>query len=206
MADAKTETPVTPAAPKTPVDMAKEAQVQVAQTKTGRDLLRPFRYAALFISGTLNDTAEYALRYGRKATRWGIALGILAAIATGGMSALVYCAGAGLVGGFTLGLAKGLATGGIEAVNRQRRIDRYGDDLDDRAKIQQAAKASTPQKRRTSTIEERRARENDQIVPQQFARDKEFAEDYQKYWASHDKHRSWQDRVSASTSYDKGMV
>lgn len=212
MAEPKTAKPAPAPPPKPavappPADMAKAAQANVAQTKTSRDLLRPFRYTALFINGTLNDTAEYALSYGRKGTRWGIAMGILAAIATTTIVPLVLCAGVGFAGGIALGMAKGLGSGGIEAMSRQRRIDRYGDDLEDRAQIQQAAKTKARQS--YSTPAERRAKENALNVPQIFARDKEFEQDYQTYWTSHHEpkqtHQSWQDRVSASVNYDQGL-
>lgn len=200
----KKEAPPTKPAPPPPPpeDLAKAAQENVAKQKTARDLLRPVHYTATFINGTLNDTVEYGLRYGRLGTKMGIALGILAGIASVSLMPFVMCAGAGLLGGLAIGAARGIGAGGMNAVNRQRRVDRYGDDLEDRAKIQQAAKAG---QRSRSNLAEKRARYNELTVPQEFARNDEFARDYEKYWKSHDTKSSWVDRVSASTNYDKGL-
>ena len=176
----KQSAPPPPPPPPAPVkSVAVEANKNIAAVKTGKDPLRPLKYARKFVDGTIVDGLDGMAKYGRKGLWVGIGLGIIAAIATGGLVPLFACA----IGGFALGAGggtlKGVLTGGMNAVGREHRAHLYADDLVQRKKIQNHA-APNPHDYRTAYRNQQLS--NSYNTQQLLVRDRESTHDFNTYW------------------------
>ncbi|MES2984101.1 MAG: hypothetical protein V4735_02815 [Pseudomonadota bacterium] len=140
-------TPVTSAKPPPsppPASAAEEANKSLSEIKAGRDPLRPARYISKFIGGTVSHGLNGLATWGRRGLWGGAGLGIIAAIATPpGLAAFAVCAAVGFLAGAVIGGVTGLVSGGMKEVNRQRRGEKYADDLIERDRLQKNAPKRT---------------------------------------------------------------
>jgi len=203
-------TPKTQSAPAPAPSVTEQANASIAAAKTGVDPLKPLRYAIAFAWGTLRDGLGGIRQWGGTGLKWGLALGILVAIAAPvgmGIAALTACA----LGGFALGVvgggAHGLTTGGMRAVGRIHRAEKYAEDLIVRDKQQRYAAPSRAdfRRRRAAEREERDFQEQRQFMERQ----NEIERDARTYGSNpypsfQSSDTSWVDRVSNSNT-NQGM-
>lgn len=127
-----------PTSPPPPASTASApAAAAPAATKTGFDILRPFRYAKGFVGGTINSSLNGMANWGRAGMWFGGGLGVLVMLAgatTLGPAAVILGLVGGLATGAVAGGVVGAATGGLRGVNREVRRDKYSEDLLAKAK------------------------------------------------------------------------
>lgn len=173
-------------APKPVIDHAAQGRADVASMKTGHDPLRPFRYAGIFISGTIAHGLNDLARWANKGFKIGLGIGIVAAIATQALPILFTMTAIGFATGSVLGATRGLLTGGIHEVRRQRRGELYAEDLVSRAKIQKAAPHNKSDYRANYERDQAyQARQNLQLLTREQERDR----DTKTYWQDRETHR-----------------
>lgn len=186
-------TPVT--APTT--NVTARASQELAAAKTGHEPLKPFRYMATFIGGSLKDGLNDMAHYGRKGLWVGLGLGIICAIA---MSSLPFALGGALIGfgtGALGGAGYGVLTGGFKAVGRVHRGEVYAEDLIQRKQVQGRAPISRADYRAAYADQRRR----DGIITEQaLERRDEVRDDFTQSRNDH----YWQDRVSSGQNSDYG--
>ena len=195
---AKAETPVAPAPPPPPPvpqkSVVETARESVAHAKTGPDALRPVRYTASFIKGTLVDGLDGLAHFGRHGLFAGLALGAIAGIAASSILPMVV--GGALIGlaiGGGGGAAWGLATGGMKAVGRIHRGEKYAEDLIVRKQVRDHA----PVNRNDFTKAYNDQRAKDAAFNQQaIARYNEDTRDFHRYWQDHEDQRRQQHDAS----------
>ena len=147
----KKSEPAPPPVVRAPPQVAPKAQAPaVTAQHWGFDPLRPLRYAAAFVGGTVMGTLDAAARGGRRGFYIGISIALLMWF-TGGVSVIAAQLGflqpylgqaagnlvgslmtgaiSGLLGGATLGAVAGVLTGGYKGVTRAYRKEKYADDL-----------------------------------------------------------------------------
>ncbi len=180
MATPETAPKPAPKPPEPAPDHAARGREHIASIKAGFDPLRPLRYASLFINGTMNDGLNGIAQWGRKGAKYGLWVGVVAAIALQGVAPLLLCAGGLFAAGALVGGAHGFATGGVRAVARQRRGEIYADDLVVREKQQKAAPASRTDFRRRYQEQQREAHQYDTL--QYLTRRDEWQQDNKTYW------------------------
>lgn len=194
MAKPLAEKPVIPV-PETPEvtapapSVAAQAHKNIAAVKTGPDPFRPIRLSAKFISGTVIEGLNGMARYGRKGLAVGIGLGIVAAIATGGLSVLFEVTLAGLAIGMAAGGLKGALSGGFEAVGRDRRAKLYAEDLVQRKKIQDTAAPNLHDYRAAYREQQM---QNSYRTQQLLERVGENTRDFNTYWQDREASRGHQ--------------
>ena len=156
-----------------------EANKNLAAVKTGFDPLRPLKVGRKFVDGTIVEGLNGMATYGRKGLWVGIGLGILAAIATGGLAPLFMCAMGGFAVGAGGGTLKGVLTGGINAVGRDHRAKVYADDLVQRKNVQNQA-APNPHDYRKAYHDQQQS--NSYLIGQNLVRTREATQDFNTYW------------------------
>ncbi len=182
----KPYTPPEPAALAAPPrDITADANKSIA-AHAHHSVLEPIRTAAKFISGTIHDTINGMAHYGRKGFKVGLGLGVIAAIATGGLSALFGVAAVGLGVGMAGGIVKGVLTGGMHAVGRDYRARKYADDLVQRKTVRENAPANTYDYR---AIYRQQQLDNSYKTQQLLARVNENTRDFNTYWQDREKGR-----------------
>lgn len=186
-------TPVTAPTP----DVNARASQEIAAAKTGHEPLKPFRYMATFIGGSLKDGLNDMAHYGRKGLWVGLGLGIICAIA---MTSLPFAVGGALIGfggGALGGAGYGVLTGGFKAVGRVHRGEVYAEDLIQRKQVQARVPTSRADYRAAYADQRRR----DGIITQQaLERRDEVREDFNESRGNN----YWQDRVSSGQNADYG--
>lgn len=180
-------------------NVAAKAAQDVAAAKTGRDPMKPVRYAVTFVKGALTDGLNDMARYGRKGLWVGLGLGVIGAVALQALAPALIVAAVGFGGGALGGAGYGLLTGGFKAVGRTHRGEKYAEDLIQRKKIQTTVPDSRADYRNAYGTQ----RQRDAIITQQVQeRRNEFIEDF------NERNRGdnyWQDLVSSrSSDYGRG--
>jgi hypothetical protein len=177
----------TPAPSQPPVNIAAEAKKNIAAVKTGADPFAPIRYTYKFIGGTIIEGLNGMANWGRRSLKFGIILGIVAVIATGGSAAL---ATAGLsmflgvvattfVAAAAVGAAKGVLTGGMNAVGRDIRAKKYADDLVYRKQTQDHAGPNLHDYRAQYRQQQLVNSRNTELLVRSIDKD---TQDYNTYW------------------------
>lgn len=172
--------PAKPAAPEPSV--TQRANQSIAAAKTGRDPLRPLRYAFAFTVGTVRDTLDGIAKWGREGLKYGLiggaVLGIFVAPLDFGFSTAVMTMGSMFVAGALGGGLNGFLLGGKRAVGRIHRAELYAEDLIKRSDIQREAPPP-----RTDYRAQHRARQErqDAVLLQIRERENERARDAKIY-------------------------
>ncbi len=203
---AKVETPPPPPPPPPPPvpqkSVIETARESVAHAKTGPDPLRPVRYTAAFIKGTVTNGLDGLAHFGRHGLFAGIALGAIAGIAAGGATLLLPYAVAGALIGLAVGggggAAWGLATGGSKAVGRIHRGEKYAEDLIVRKQVRDKSPANHSDFRQAYNAQ----RAKDAAFSQQaIARYNEDTRDFHHYWQDREDQRRQHDASHAGPGY-----
>jgi hypothetical protein len=115
---------------KTPKETkAARRREKIQAQRMGFDPLRPLRYGAAFVGGTVNGALDGIAGGGRKGLWIGAGIGLLASIAGFGIPMIVLYGVYGFAGGALLGGAVGTLTGGVKGVGRSYHKEKYADEL-----------------------------------------------------------------------------
>lgn len=185
----KQGTPVQPKPAPAPMQ-AKHEKIQPKLQKF--DAFRPLRLTWAFVAGTLNGAVNGMAYLGKKGMWFGAGIGLLSAMAYGGVIGSVFLGGVvGLAGAAVLGGAIGAVIGGPRNVSRARRKEKYADDLAQRqmARAQRPAQGVGPGVDYDDLSEARRkaAAYNFERSQQQ---ERENERDYDRYWQGREERRA----------------
>lgn len=152
----------------------------------GFDITRPFRWGWAGVKGLVGGTLDGGANWGRKGFWIGIGAGAIVGILTGGLGYLFMGAVAGLVAGAGAGAVLGGITGGVGNVARERRREKYADEVAERQELsaarqsrQSSAPSYTPGYREGSSVRQSTANYNFERALQQ---ERENDRDYSTYW------------------------
>ena len=211
MTEAATSAPKAPLPKAGAVQLQKAAQAKAASAGAGFDILRPVKQAATFIDGTVMSTLNTMAKWGKTGSYIGLGIGAVAMVmSTGGVGLfgaglfglatgvpnLVIGWAAGLAAGAAAGGTVGMLTGGAQAVGREMRLQKYGEEM---AYREQAAGG----RRGRGTIgPNAREYHANQEYLNNLAYDR-----YDQYFDDRAKQEStyWQDRVSAERPSERGL-
>jgi hypothetical protein len=132
--NAKPASPPSPPKPKPVAPETRASQATAMGSSThGKKYLRPWLYLWKFTTGTVSATLDDTAKWATKGMWFGIGLTIILGIATGGTASLFAPILMGAASGFVIGAGAGglggFLTGGIQNVRRERRAEKYADDL-----------------------------------------------------------------------------
>ena len=174
-----TPAPAPPPPPAPVVSAVAEGNKGLAAVKTGKDPLRPIKYARKFVDGTVIEGLNGMAHFGRKGLWVGIGIGILAAIATSGLAPLFGCAIGGFLIGAGGGTLKGVLTGGMHAVGREHRAKVYADDLVQRKNVQNNSGPNTQDYRQAYRAQQLH---DSYLANFNLVHTREATQDFNTYW------------------------